>query len=71
MFEWILTCLSLTGTFLNIKKKVSGWIVWLVANLGWVTSFMWKGMLAEATLFSAYSILCIYGIIEWRRPNLK
>ena len=71
MFEWSLTALSLAGTWFNIQKNIIGWYIWAVANLGWVVSFMQKGMLAEATLFSIYFILCIYGIIKWRRPQAK
>ena len=71
MFEWSLTALSLAGTWFNIQKNIVGWYVWAVANLGWVVSFLQKGMLAEATLFSIYFFLCIYGIIKWRRPPAK
>ena len=70
MFEWALTAMSLIGTWFNIQKKVSGWVIWLVANLGWVTIFTLKGMVPEATLFSAYTILSIYGIVKWMRPAL-
>ncbi len=71
MFEWLLTGLSLAGTWFNIQKSILGWYIWGVANLGWVFSFIQKGMLAEATLFSIYFILCIYGIGKWRRPKAK
>lgn len=68
MHEWVLTSLSLIGTWFNIQKKVTGWVIWLIANVGWVVSFSLKGMLAEATLFSAYTLFSIYGIIKWMRP---
>jgi nicotinamide riboside transporter PnuC len=69
MFEWLLTTLSLAGTWFNIQKNILGWFIWAVANLGWVVSFTRKGMLAEATLFSVYFLLCIYGIIKWCWPR--
>lgn len=69
MFEWLLTALSLAGTWFNIQKKILGWFIWSAANTGWVISFIHKGMLAEATLFAVYLILCFYGIIKWRRSE--
>jgi len=69
VFEWILTFLSITGTLFNIQKKIAGWFIWAVANLGWIISFTLKGMIAEATLFGVYFILSIYGIIRWSQPE--
>lgn len=71
MFEWCLTGLSLIGTWFNIQKNILGWVIWAVANTGWVISFVHKGMFPEATLFSAYLILCIYGFFKWLRVEHK
>ncbi len=68
MLEWILTGLSILGTWFNIQKKVAGWIVWTISNIGWIVSFSLKGMIAEATLFSVYLVLSIYGVYKWMRP---
>lgn len=69
MFEWILTGLSLAGTWFNIQKKIVGWLIWSVANVGWVISFMLKGMPAETTLFAVYLVLSVYGAVKWRRAR--
>ncbi|MBU0729829.1 MAG: nicotinamide mononucleotide transporter family protein [Proteobacteria bacterium] len=71
MFEWILTALSLLGTWYNIQKKVAGWYIWSVSNVGWVICFTMKGMAAEATLFAIYLVLSIYGIIKWGGSKSK
>ncbi len=71
MFEWLLTILSLLGTWYNIQKKVLSWYVWTVANVGWTVSFLMKEMIAEATLFFIYLIFSIYGIIKWSRKPAK
>jgi nicotinamide riboside transporter PnuC len=68
MFEWILTGLSILGTLYNLQKKAAGWVIWSIANIGWIISFAMKGMLAEATLFSVYLVLSIYGIFKWMQP---
>ena len=69
MFEWMLTILSIVGTWFNLQKRVAGWIIWTIANLGWVISFTIKGLLAEATLFTVYLFLSIYGIFKWMQPD--
>ena len=71
MFEWILTGLSILGTLYNLQKRAAGWVIWTIANLGWIVSFSHKGMLAEAFLFSVYLVLSVYGIFKWwpRRPQ--
>jgi len=68
MIEWSLTALSLLGCWFNIQKSVAGWIIWSFANVGWILSFMAKGMMAESTLFAVYLALSIYGTIKWSRP---
>ena len=68
MFEWLLTGLSLLGCWFNIQKSVVGWVIWTIANIGWIITFVAKGMLAESTLFTVYLALSIYGIFKWRQP---
>lgn len=69
MFEWLLTSLSLAGTWYNIQKKIAGWLIWSCANIGWVASFASKKMWAESTLFFIYFILSVYGFFRWRRQE--
>jgi len=69
MIEWTLTGLSILGTWLNIKKQSHCWLVWSVANVGWIVSFGLKGMTAEATLFFVYLGLSIYGWFQWRKTG--
>jgi len=68
LVEWFLTGLSLLGCWFNIQKSVTGWVIWSVANVGWIISFLAKEMFAESTLFSVYLILSLYGIVKWRKP---
>lgn len=69
MFEWLLTALSIIGTLYNLQKRAAGWIIWTISNAGWIMSFTMKGLLAEATLFSVYLILSVYGIFKWWQPR--
>ncbi len=69
MFEWFLTGLSILGTIYNLQKRAAGWVIWTIANFGWIVIFTMKGLMAEAFLFSVYLVLSIYGIFKWWQPR--
>ncbi|MDG4476164.1 nicotinamide mononucleotide transporter [Thiovibrio frasassiensis] len=69
MYEWILTGLSILGTLYNLQKRVAGWVIWSIANIGWIVCFFQKDMMAEAFLFSVYLVLSVYGIFKWWTPT--
>lgn len=64
---WALTCTSVTGVVLNIKKKRVSFLIFLTANAGWITVNLLKGIPAQAVLFVIYSGLSLWGFIEWGR----
>lgn len=64
---WLVTILSLTGNALNVKKKVSGFYVWVVSNLLWLAYDISTGLYSRAALGLVQTGFCIWGIIEWKR----
>ena len=64
---WIITLVNLLGTFLNCKKKVSGFIIWLICNVAWMLYDIISGNYARAVLDVVQGGFCIYGIVEWRK----
>ena len=64
---WSLAFLSITGGFLNARENIRGFYFWIVANIGWVSINIYKGIYAQAFLFIIYITLCIYGIKKWRK----
>lgn len=69
MYEWILTGLSILGTLFNLQKRAAGWVIWSIANLGWIVVFLGREMMAEAFLFAVYLVLSVYGIFKWWNPE--
>lgn len=63
---WALTALSIVGVWLNIKKNIWGFYLWLIGDIGWIYVDFKAGLTGQAVLFIVYSALCIYGIYEWR-----
>ena len=68
-FPWLLVALSLIGTFLVTKRHASGFIFWIVANIGWVVIDYRAGLYSQAALFGAYLALAIYGLYEWGKGD--
>lgn len=67
ILTWMLTALSLAGTVLVIRKRVTGFYLWAATNIGWVFVDFKADQPAQAVLFIAYLALAIYGIWEWKR----
>ena len=68
---WILTTNSITGAFLNSRKKIQGFYLWTVGNFGWVLWALYHEIYPQAILFFIYLMTSIYGIIEWRKKKEK
>lgn len=63
---WLVTALSLYGNVLNVKKKVSGFVVWVIANGLWLTYDIVTGLYSRAALDIVQTAFCVWGIIEWK-----
>ena len=66
---WLVTALSLSGNVLNIKKKRSGFVVWVIANLLWLTYDIYSGLYSRASLEIVQTAFCVWGIIEWKNKE--
>ena len=67
IFTAVLTLLALIGVVLNIKKKVACFYIWFFTNLSWSVVDFYKGIPMQGFLFAVYTVLAVYGILEWRR----
>jgi hypothetical protein len=65
----ILTILALAGVVLNIKKNHYCFYVWLFTNASWAVIDFYKGIPMQGVLFTIYTGLAVWGIIEWRRKG--
>lgn len=67
LFTWFLTVLSVVGSVLVIKNRVSGLMLWCVANTGWIAVAVIKDLPAQVVLFAVYLAISAYGVWDWRR----
>lgn len=60
---WILVVLSVLGNiFVIYDRRITGYIVWLIANSGWIAYNIYIGEYSQMVLFLVYSVLSVLGI---------
>ena len=64
-----LTLLALIGVVLNIKKRIECFYIWLFTNASWAIIDFYKDVPAQGVLFTIYTVLALYGILEWRKRD--
>lgn len=68
---WVLTVLSIIGVILNIRKKRSGFVFWIITNAAWAVFNFAQGIPEQGTLFTVYLGLAIYGFIDWGKKPIE
>jgi hypothetical protein len=68
IINWVLAIVSLIATWLNVKKLILCFYIWLVTNFVYVVLdiFIYKNV-PRALLTFIQFILCFEGIREWRK----
>ncbi len=63
--EWILVGLSLAGNYYVVKKDRRGYMLWIIANIGWVIFAVYFRHYGQAVMFSAYLVFAVWGFRSW------
>lgn len=69
LIEWVCTLLSIYGSWLCIRHRASGFVVFLAADLGWFVSAWMSShpsLLAQQLI---YILLNVVGYVMWRRDD--
>ena len=64
---WFLTCLSILGVMLNVRKDRLGFAVWMFTNISWTAIDFRHGLYAQAFLFLVYFFLALWGWLAWKK----
>ena len=63
----ILTSFSIVAQWMQTRKKLDAWLVWLAVDVFYVGMFLYKGLYPTAGLYAVFLYLAVLGYVEWRR----
>jgi nicotinamide mononucleotide transporter len=61
------TSLSLTAIFMQSRKLMENWMVWILADLFYLGLYTYKGLYFTTVLYAIFLGMCVVGWWEWRR----
>ncbi len=67
LWDSIATALSLTGQWMLARKILENWLVWIVADLIFIGTYVEAELYPTAALYAAFLVLAVMGYFSWRR----
>ncbi len=61
------TAVSLGAQWLLSRRVIENWWLWIAVDLVYVPLYVYKGLIATAGLYAVYLVLCVVGLVDWRR----
>jgi nicotinamide mononucleotide transporter len=62
-----LTAFSIIGQWMQTRKLLEAWWIWLIVDVLYVGMFLFKGLYPTALLYAVFLYLAGLGLVEWRR----
>lgn len=62
-----LTTFSIVAQWMQTRKLLEAWLVWLAVDVFYVGMFVYKGLYATAGLYAVFLLLAVLGFVEWRK----
>lgn len=66
-FDAFTTVASLSAQYLLAKKKIENWIIWIIVDIVAVNIYFFKDLYLTAGLYVLFMVLCVSGLINWRK----
>lgn len=66
-----LTSFSIIGQWMQTRKLLEAWILWMVVDVFYVGMFIYKGLLLTAGLYAAFLYLAAMGFVGWRKSMIE
>ncbi len=67
VFDSLIKALSLAAQFMMTRKWIENWGVWIAANCLSIGLLAFKGLYVTSGLYLVYQVLCVMGLMAWRR----
>jgi len=67
----LLTSFSIAAQWMQARKLLENWLVWLAVDVFYVGMFLYKGLYLTAGLYTVFLYLAALGFAKWRRSLKK
>ena len=64
-----LTTFSIIGQWMQTRKLLEAWLVWLGVDVFYVGMFVYKGLYPTAGVYAVFLYLAVLGFMSWRRSR--
>lgn len=69
-FDSSLTAISLIAQWLLARKYLENWILWIMANVGYILMYFSKNLFGTSVLYILLLALAIKGYFDWRKSMM-
>ena len=66
-WDAVTTAIYIIGMWLLAKKKIENWIAWITGDVISVGLFAWQGLYFSSFQFLVFTIIAVFGFLEWRK----
>lgn len=60
------TCLSLAAQYLQGRKYLESWVLWITADVFYIGLYLQKGLVLTAGVYAVFLMMCLVGLQRWR-----
>jgi nicotinamide mononucleotide transporter len=67
LWDAFTTAASITATWMLARKMLEHWLIWIIVDSISAGLYIIKGLYPTVILFIVYTLLAVFGYIEWRK----
>jgi len=65
--DGITTALSLAATWMQARKLIESWLLWIVTDLLYLAPYIIKQLYLTSVLYFIFALLAVYGYYLWKK----
>jgi nicotinamide mononucleotide transporter len=61
------TGIFFVGMWLMAKRKLENWVLWIIGDLVSIPLYFYRGYTFTSMQYAIFTIIAVYGYIEWKK----